>query len=714
MIVVPGLMWAAVASGAECVRLQVRWKTGNYGFSGSARWPRRPSGLQLSMFEVDAMLGGLKGEIERRYRALSTGELPVSPLETETFGELLDRLEELRDQGDSAAHPEIEGRIWEARGILQAALSEIAEELAPLRARHRELVELSAQAKEEMRSFLDTECGGAVGGGFQFSNGGALPKVPRLTIPRLPDWLAFSHALSLQAGVAFVWWPPGHGVSGVATLAAVAFYAWVGAPSAVDAALAEEPRSGVGGFSWEEDAWPLTAGPSRAFSAKEGFWGSGSGFHSTLLEKIAAADSDPPGGEMAGGVTLGDQVPEMSEDRASSVRRPARDGSGTQQKSSPTFAEKGDRRGDDSSKSAGSASGRLLFWQRFIRGLGGVRRRGSWAVENFALRARGSLDYPGESLYLFGEEAWRNYKIELDFLLEGGEFETGLLLRSQSEENTYVLRIRGELAPGKAYHQAVDLVLRSGGRVRRVVCGTERRIPVNQWIRLAVRVEWSRFQLFLDGLEVLDCWDDNLETGGASLRLAGRTEARFDNIVVREIPVAGSPWRERGAKGGSLLREREGWSRSGGRFDLEDGLVQGLAASREPVWFFRPVSASRGPYSVAIRVVGAAGGGGLFLGQGQRMVAAVVVPGAEPDRGRFRILVRREGKWEPVLTRAVPVVRHQWVRIEAEIAQGALIVKIDDKVLARWVGPLARIERVGILAYGRGRLLADTLVGPKP
>ncbi|HPC95857.1 MAG TPA: DUF1080 domain-containing protein [Sedimentisphaerales bacterium] len=173
-----------------------------------------------------------------------------------------------------------------------------------------------------------------------------------------------------------------------------------------------------------------------------------------------------------------------------------------------------------------SANGGLwgeLVWNRSFE----ENTAGRWSVENGQLIQAGS----GTDLRLvFGDRAWTDYEYTLEAMKTGGAEGFLILFRVAGDRAYYWYNLGGW---GNLRHQ---LEKGSGGGRRTVGRAVEGKIETGRWYTIRVRCEGNRFQVWLDGTQVLDYTDER------SPHLSGRvgvstwsTQARFRNFKVTTL-----------------------------------------------------------------------------------------------------------------------------------------------------------------------------------
>jgi len=173
-----------------------------------------------------------------------------------------------------------------------------------------------------------------------------------------------------------------------------------------------------------------------------------------------------------------------------------------------------------------SANGGLwgeLVWNRSFE----ENTAGRWSIEDGQLVQAGS----GTDLRLvFGDRSWTDCEYTLEAMKTGGAEGFLILFRAASDRAYYWYNLGGW---GNLRHQLEKGV---GGGRRTVGRAVEGRIETGKWYPIRVRCEGNRYQVWLDGQQMLDYTDER------SPHLSGQvgvstwsTQARFRNFKVTTL-----------------------------------------------------------------------------------------------------------------------------------------------------------------------------------
>ena len=173
-----------------------------------------------------------------------------------------------------------------------------------------------------------------------------------------------------------------------------------------------------------------------------------------------------------------------------------------------------------------SANGGLwgeLVWNRSFE----ENTAGRWSIEDGQLVQAGS----GTDLRLvFGDRSWTDCEYTLEAMKTGGAEGFLILFRAASDRADYWYNLGGW---GNLRHQLEKGV---GGGRRTVGRAVEGRIETGKWYPIRVRCEGNRYQVWLDGQQMLDYTDER------SPHLSGQvgvstwsTQARFRNFKVTTL-----------------------------------------------------------------------------------------------------------------------------------------------------------------------------------
>ena len=173
-----------------------------------------------------------------------------------------------------------------------------------------------------------------------------------------------------------------------------------------------------------------------------------------------------------------------------------------------------------------SANGGLwgeLVWNRSFE----ENTAGRWSIEDGQLVQAGS----GTDLRLvFGDRSWTDCEYTLEAMKTGGAEGFLILFRAASDQAYYWYNLGGW---GNLRHQLEKGV---GGGRRTVGRAVEGRIETGKWYPIRVRCEGNRYQVWLDGQQMLDYTDER------SPHLSGQvgvstwsTQARFRNFKVTTL-----------------------------------------------------------------------------------------------------------------------------------------------------------------------------------
>jgi alpha-N-arabinofuranosidase len=154
---------------------------------------------------------------------------------------------------------------------------------------------------------------------------------------------------------------------------------------------------------------------------------------------------------------------------------------------------------------------------------------GTWRIEDDALvqtSRAANVRFP------FGDPAWKDYQFTLEAQKTGGNEGFLILFRVTSDEEFYWCNFGG--ARNDRFY--LERGLKDGQRWRTVGKPVEGAIETGKWYPIRVRCQGRRFQVWLDGKQVLDFTDDD------KAHLAGKvgvgtwlTQARFRNLKVASL-----------------------------------------------------------------------------------------------------------------------------------------------------------------------------------
>jgi hypothetical protein len=774
------LLLTSSAGAQDCEQLQLRWRNGNYGLKASTGWPRRPNGETLPIVEVDAMLAGLRRQILSLYSQFHAGHFVVEARGGAQLGDLVKQIEALQGLYQRQPTPLLAEQIRSLRVDLRRASAQLHEQVSPLQTRYEELQVLCRKARSSLHDLLQQQCGSVPGEGYELTNWESLPPPPEPSVPPPPPGLE----LGLEPAPEPTRPPPAASsgplpetetTPGLAVSEADANPLWAeleaGAaqvsptvPAQTEPEESSTPAPGPGEPDRAEPAASPgieptgrpaaprsmpTSSPSRppdrereAFlsllaTPDEEEGAAASGFTQTwgaAAEPSPAAT--PASAEPPEGLVLDpNQAPVFRETTIDSPASATPGGPG----SGGLWAPFPDQPRAPSASGGARPLGPKLLYETFSGGLGLERIGGTWSIPDRTLHGVGTVP-DGESLYVLSRDPWINFELDMDLAIDGGSSEAGLVLRSQSVmqdgkvvhgegdlEDAYLVRVRANRAQGLSFHDSVDVALRQKGKLQKVLCGTDADIQPRHWHKLAVRVEFSQFDIRLEGKPILSCRDDTLAAGGTMLRLAGSTEARFDNVQAHEIPADGSdlPSPDHGVQVEMPGSGESGWGRLGGRFERLGGVLFGEAGAAAPAMVRRDLA---GPLQeaglepggdvqlqVEVRSVGKQGGAGLLVGvSGGRYYAAVLGPSGDPRNAVVQLLQLRGDTWEALGREAVPLDVTWWHRVALVRRPDTIEVQVDGRTALRGRASLPPLESFGIYADPGARILADRLLVASP
>jgi hypothetical protein len=740
LVWVAGLLFVAVGRAEECEQLQLRWRTGNYGLADSTGWPQGPDNRPLGLYEVDPLLADLRRQILSRYSQFHSGRygadehgiVPISALQEQLVG--------LQGLALTQPSPRVAEQLRALRASLRRAYSRLHEEVDPLRRRHDALQALCRQARTRMRDLLLQHCGSVPEHGFELANWERLPPPPELKLPSLPPGLDLgpepqeaSTPTPIPTELNPLWAELERRDSAAA------------APTPGQAQRAEEPPSlpdAAPNPSLTPPSEPRAGTTPSVLPTPPAV---GRSDHERFLSLLATPDEEEEeAGEPSAFAQTWSGLPAEGLVTDPNERAPIRETTlaaadvpvpGEARPSAPFAAGKRPAPAAPLERPRGAT----LLAENFSAGLGPERVGGTWSIDHRVLAGRGTIA-GGESLYVLSREPWVNFELEMDIAIDGGQHEAGLVLRSQAEtfegkavrsqdeqEDAYLVRIRANQARQLSFHDSVDVALRRGGKLEKVLCGTNADLPPRRWHKLNVRVEFGRFEISLEGKPLLSCSDETLAAGATWLRLAGDTEARFDNIWVREIPAEGSDLLA--PRGGVQIPMpgpgATGWSELGGRFVRLGSVLFAEAGRAAPGLARRDLAdvlaiagldaADALQLQVEVRSVGKPGGGGLLLlTEGGKHYAAVLGPSEDPRSAIAQLLYRRGEAWDVLASEAVPLDVTQWHRVGLVRRAETIELQVDGRTALRGRTTLPPVAGAGIYAAPGARVLADRLVVAVP
>lgn len=798
------LAWATTTRAQECEELRARWRTGNYGLRASTGWPRRPDGDTLAVFEIDPVLAGLRRQVMSLYSQYHSGEFVVMARGDALLSDLIEQVKVLETLYQTQPSPRLAEQIRAVRQGIQQAGVELDAQATPFRRRYEELQALCRKARTSMRQLLEEKCGAVPAESFEIVNWEALPPPPALEVPPSLAGLDLPSPVSSAPVAAQGEPVESSASTSPATDLGLAPDSAAEARNTADASATEDEQKLLaenplwveveqsGKRPTEQSVRGATPVPKpaqadsastpevvehrptpEASSAKPGSQRERDAFLDLLATPDESEPSDPLAPRSAAQASPGTAATPTAPAAAPNASaetwslfplEPSEAGAATAT-SEPVEEEEeqllldpnaAPRIGEETLAVAGPAETKLvpisstprppqeeepakeLLFERFSKGLGPERVGGTWVIDNQALQGTGTLS--GDSLYVLSRDPWLNYQLGLDFRIDGGDMEAGLVLRAQSEmrdgqivrteggkEDGYLLRIRANGQRDLGFQDSIDLALRQNGTVQRVLCGGNADLLPHHWYRLTARLDFSRIDLRLDGKPFLSCRDDTFASGGTMLRLAGTTEARFDNISADEILVAGStlPSPEQGVLIDPPGSGAEGWGRLGGEFTNNDGVLLGEAGQAGPALARKDVQrllqeskinpGGAMQIQVDLRAVGQGGGGGLFLGvEGSRFYAVVLRPAKDFEHVALEMLRMERDNWEPIVRQEVPADLSQWHRITLVRRPGTLELRLDEKRIIQGRASLPPVETLGIYVDAGARLLTDRLVVATP
>jgi hypothetical protein len=799
------LFGAAPARSEECEQLKMRWRSGNYGLKADTGWPRRPDGEALALFELDAVLEGLRRQVMGLYSQFGSGKFVVEVRGGTLLADLVDQLSALESLYARQPSPRLAGQILALRRTLQQAPLQLEQQSGPLKARYDELQALARKARSSMRELLHEHCGALRDEGFLLANWEALPAAPPLAVgpppagltqdapepepepasplAHNPLWAELGPPPAGPAPAAPALTPAGPARAGDAAPARPreaaaprtapapterqdvdppddeAFLRLLAMPDEDDTVVRPSPRRRAAGRGeaerrgqdgrpapapargplpeLPEDAWSLFPVEAEPDTADEGADGAGGGGESGDAEELPVdpAMFEPRFGES----TL--PAPAGRGSDGAAPRPPGADAPPAAQEGESDGAElsapgERDRRAprDEVRPIEPPPLGPVLLSEDFSRGMGPERIGGSWLVVDGVLKGKGT---PGsDAYYVLTREAWIDYQLDAELRIDGGDNQVAVVLRSQSEtrdgtvvrsqgvaEDAYLVRLRAVPAAQLSFHDPLDVAVRRKGEIADVLCGRNVEIRPHVWYRLRVRHELGQLSVALDGKPLLSCQDESFFSGAAMLGLIGRTEAQFDNILVRALPGSGSdlPLSTRGVPIELPAPGSSGWGRLGGRFTRVGSALLGEAPSGGPALVRRllqdvlqetGLSPRHGlEVHLDVRSIGQGGGGGLlFGGTDGRFLAVVLLPGSAPGKSRVQLLRRHAEAWESFAVKDVQLDPRGWHRLGVVYRKDALEVRVDGRMALRGRTSLPPLESVGVYVEAGSRMLADRLV----